>query len=105
MTKYLLEECPMRKTLATLSGKWKLLLLDTFREERTRRFGELKRVVPDISEKMLIQELKALVDADLLVKKSYPEVPPKVEYTLTKRGEKVFPIIDAYLQFSALTAD
>lgn len=105
MTTYYLADCPMRKTLTVLSGKWKLLLVDTFREQRTRRFGELKRVVPDISEKMLIGELKALVDAGLLVKKSYPQVPPKVEYTLTERGEKVLPIIDAYLQFSALTAE
>jgi len=58
------------------------------------RYGELKRAVPGISEKMLIQELNILVRNNLVSKKSYPEIPPRVEYRLTNLGLKTLPIID-----------
>ena len=102
MKKYSLSECPMRKSMEILGGKWRLLLLDTFRSEPTRRYGELRRTIPDISEKMLIQELKALVEAGLLAKTSFPEIPPRVEYTLTEKGRDALPVIEALLRFGEL---
>lgn len=63
------------------------------------RFGELKRAIPGISEKMLIQELGNLVQHWLVLRKSYPEVPPKVEYTLTDIGKHTLPIIETLTQF------
>lgn len=89
----------MRKSMEMLGGKWKLLLLDTFKNSPTKRYGELKKSVPEISEKMLIQELKSLVELGLLSKKSYPEVPPRVEYTLTENGVKALPIIESLIKF------
>ncbi len=67
--------------------------------ERVIRFGELKRAIPGISEKMLIQELNALVKYGFVSKKSYPEVPPKVEYSLTKIGINTLPIMEALASF------
>ncbi|WP_207424177.1 winged helix-turn-helix transcriptional regulator [Desertivirga brevis] len=92
-------DCPIRKTLEILGGKWKLLIIFQFRADQPVRYGELKKKIPDISEKMLIQELKVLVENGLLLKHSYPEIPPRVEYTITKRGKEVLPIIDTLAEF------
>lgn len=66
---------------------------------RTIRYGELKRAVVGISEKMLIQELNSLVEHKLVNKKAYMEIPPRVEYTLTELGLKTLPIIDQIAAF------
>lgn len=81
-----------------LSGKWTLLILFQI-NERVIRYGELKRTIPGISEKMLIQELNMLVEKKLVSKKSYPEIPPKVEYRLTKLGLNTLPIVDKLALF------
>lgn len=65
------------------------------------RYGELKRAIPAISEKMLIQELNMLVESKLVSKKVYPEIPPKVEYTLTELGLKTLPIVDKLAEFGS----
>ncbi len=90
--------CPVRKSLAILSGKWTLLILFQI-NERVLRYGELKRAIPGISEKVLIQELNSLVEHQFVSKKSYPEIPPKVEYSLTKLGLETLPIIDTLITF------
>ncbi len=92
------ENCPVRKSLALLSGKWTLLILFQI-NERVIRYGELKRTIPGISEKMLIQELNFLVEHKFVSKKAYPEIPPRVEYTLTELGLKTLPIIDTFITF------
>lgn len=91
-------ECPIKRTLDIIGGKWKLRLIFQIGTE-IRRYGELKKLIPDISEKMLIQELKSLVDYGILNKKSFNEIPPRVEYTLTKKGLKVLPLIDLMKEF------
>lgn len=88
-----LEKCPVKKALEIIGGKWKLLLVYQINDQ-TRRYGELKKLVPEISEKMLIQELKSLVEIGILNKKSYPEIPPRVEYRLTDKGKKLLPLIE-----------
>jgi len=90
--------CPVRKTLGVLGGKWTLLILFQI-NNRVIRYGELKRTIPGISEKMLIQELKFLVDNKLVSRKSYSEIPPRVEYRLTNLGLKTLPIVDTLAQF------
>jgi DNA-binding HxlR family transcriptional regulator len=75
-------ECPIKKTLDAIGGKWKLLIIYQFNNDVPIRFGELRRLLPDISEKVLMQELNSLVSNKILKKKSYPVVPPKVEYTI-----------------------
>ena len=92
------ENCPVRKSLALLGGKWTLLILFQI-NERVIRYGELKRCIPGISEKVLIQELNFLVENKFVSKKSYPEIPPRVEYRLTKLGLKTLPIIDKLTTF------
>ena len=85
--------CPIRTTLELLGGKWRLLIIYQLGEQ-TARFSELKRSLPDISEKMLVQELKNLADDDLVIRRSYGEVPPRVDYRLTAQGKKVLPLIN-----------
>ncbi len=84
--------CPIRTTLELLGGKWKLLIISQLSDDRLR-LSALKRQIPDISEKMLIQELKTLVDSGLVSRINYGEVPPRVEYELTTSGKKALPLI------------
>lgn len=90
--------CPVNVALKILGGKWKLLIIFQMRDEK-KRFGELKRLIPDISEKMLIQELKALTSSGIVHRKAYKEIPPKVEYSLTEQGREVLPIIEQIKTF------
>jgi DNA-binding HxlR family transcriptional regulator len=86
--------CPVETTIALLGSKWKLLILrELFKG--TRRFGELSRGVPGISQKMLTQQLRQMEEDNLVNRKVYPEVPPRVEYSLTQTGESLKPILDA----------
>lgn len=92
------ENCPLRKTLEIIGGKWTMLIIYQI-NERTIRYGELKRCIVGISEKMLISQLKFLCDKGLVHKKSFPEIPPKVEYTLTDSGKELLPIIQTIIQY------
>jgi len=92
------DKCPVRASLSLLSGKWTLMILFQI-NENVVRYGELKRAVAGISEKMLIQELNMLVENKLVSKKVYPEIPPKVEYRLTELGLKTMPIVDKLAEF------
>jgi DNA-binding HxlR family transcriptional regulator len=77
--------CGLEAALQVIGGKWKTLILWQLQPE-VRRFGELKRAVPGISEKMLIQQLRELESDGIIQRKVYHEVPPKVEYSLTRFG-------------------
>jgi DNA-binding HxlR family transcriptional regulator len=81
-----------------IGGKWTMLIIYQI-NERTIRYGELKRSVVGISEKMLISQLKFLTEKGIVNKKSYPEIPPRVEYTLTEMGKKLLPIINKIIEF------
>ncbi len=91
-------DCPVRRAMQIFAGKWTLLIIFQINRRRVR-YGELKRAIPGISEKMLIEELKFLCNKGLIKKEQYPEVPPRVEYSLTPLGEKVLPIIDEIAKF------
>ncbi|MFW5658940.1 MAG: winged helix-turn-helix transcriptional regulator [Bacteroidota bacterium] len=90
--------CPIRTTLEMLGGKWRLLIINAIGDEAVR-FGELKRRVPDISEKMLAQELKALADNQLIIRTNYGEVPPRVDYRLTPLGHQARALIGPMVAF------
>ena len=77
--------CGLEAALDVIGGKWKPLILWHLQTER-RRFGELKRLVQGISEKVLIQQLRELESDGIIHRKAYPEIPPKVEYSLTPFG-------------------
>jgi DNA-binding HxlR family transcriptional regulator len=86
------DQLALKKTLDIICGKWRLYIIFQLGSQ-TRRYGELRRLIPDISEKILIQELKALIVLGVLTKKSYSEVPPRVEYSLTEKGHQILPIL------------
>jgi len=90
--------CPIRTTLEMLGGKWRLLIINEI-GLNSLRYGEIKRAIPEISEKMLTQELKTLVDNDLVVRHNYGEVPPRVDYSLTENGKKALKLIDPIRDF------
>ncbi len=90
--------CPIRTTLELLGGKWKLLILFQL-NQKSLRLSELKKLIPDISEKMLIQELKTMADSDLVHRVNFGEVPPRVEYSLTAKGEAAMPVIKSMHDF------
>jgi DNA-binding HxlR family transcriptional regulator len=92
------ENCPVRKTLGILGGKWTLLILFQI-NDRIIRYGELRRAIPGISEKMLIQELNFLTEHKFVSKKAFPEIPPRVEYRLTSLGLKTLPIAEKLASF------
>ena len=87
-------DCAITYTLSIFESKWKWLIIDVLSEEGTIRYGELKRCLPDITHKMLSQQLKGLEKMNLIVRKVYHQIPPKVEYSLTKKGTTLLPIID-----------
>jgi DNA-binding HxlR family transcriptional regulator len=87
------EICPMVEAMKVIGGKWKLLIV-YYLTERSKRFSELQRDLPDITSKMLTQQLRELEANSILKRTVYPVVPPKVEYALTAQGKKLLPIID-----------
>ena len=87
-------DCPIEKTLRLIVGKWKTILLWHL-SSGTKRYGELKKLIPGVSEKMLIQSLRELEKDKLITRKVYPEIPPRVEYTLSHRGKSLSPLICA----------
>jgi DNA-binding HxlR family transcriptional regulator len=78
-------DCGLDTVLALVGGKWKMVILYHLCHA-SRRFGELRRLLPGISEKMLIQDLRQMQEAGLLMRKDYQQVPPKVEYSVTPFG-------------------
>ena len=86
--------CPVETTLMLISDRWKVLIIRDLLEG-TKRCGELKRSVGNISQKVLTANLRAMEESGLLTRKVYPEVPPRVEYTLTETGYSLKPILDA----------
>jgi len=87
------ESCPVLKTADIISGKWTLLILRDL-SEGINRFSALERSLTGISPKTLSERLKSLEKAGIVTRKSYPEVPPRVEYTLTRMGWDLIPLIE-----------
>ena len=93
-----LPACPVETTLTLISDRWKVLIIRDLLDG-TRRFGELKRSIGSISQKVLTANLRSMEESGLLTRKVYPEVPPRVEYTLTQTGYSLKPILDAMLKW------
>lgn len=95
-----LPPCPVETTLTLISNKWKVLILRDLLPG-TKRFGELKKSVGEVSQKVLTAQLREMEAGGLLVRTVYPEVPPRVEYTLTDLGRSLKPILDAMQAWGA----
>ena len=89
-----LPACPVETTLTLISDKWKVLILRDL-IPGTKRFGELKKSIGSVSQKVLTSQLRQMEASGLLSRKVYAEVPPRVEYTLTELGYSLKPILDA----------
>jgi len=89
-----LPACPVETTLMLIGDKWKVLILRDLRDG-TKRFGELKKSVTGISQKVLTSNLRDMEENGLLTREVFPEVPPRVEYTMTELGLSMCPILDA----------
>ncbi len=85
--------CPVQATLSVIGGKWKPIILWQM-ERGVLRFGELKRAIPNITQKMLTQQLRELEADEVIWRKVYAEVPPKVEYGISDYGKSLRPILD-----------
>ena len=88
-----LPECPVATTVELIGSKWKLLILK-YLLNKTMRYNELKREIDGISQKFLTSTLKSMVEDGIVIRTSYPEVPPRVEYSLSEIGESMRPVID-----------
>ena len=93
-----LPACPVETTLMLISDRWKVLIIRGLLEG-TKRFGELKKSVGNISQKVLTANLRAMEEDGLLTRKVFPEVPPRVEYTLTETGYSLKPILDSMVDW------
>ena len=86
--------CPVETTLTLISDKWKVLIIRDLLPG-TKRFGELKKSIGSVSQKVLTSQLRQMEESGLLTRTVYPEVPPRVEYTLTELGQSLRPVLDA----------
>jgi len=87
--------CQVEDALGILVGKWKPIILLHLLQEGTKRFSELKRNMPGITQKMLTKQLRELEEEDIIARVVYPQVPPKVEYSMTEYGRSLEPILEA----------
>ena len=90
----ILPACPVETTLTLISNKWKVLIIRDLLPG-TKRFGELKKSIGSVSQKVLTAQLRQMEESGLLTRTVYPEVPPRVEYTLTELGQSLRPVVDA----------
>jgi DNA-binding HxlR family transcriptional regulator len=90
-----LDDTPFGYTLTMISGKWKMVILYLLSETKSIRYNELRRQIGSITYKTLSSQLKELENDDLIIRTEYPQIPPKVEYSLSDRGLSLMPILDA----------
>ena len=97
--------CPIRNVLSRVGDKWSMLVLFTLESNNSQRFKELQRNIPDISQKMLTATLKTtlkMLEADgLILRVAFSEIPPRVEYSLTKKGESLLPLINNLISWAS----
>ena len=85
-------QCPVEATMDVIGGKWKIIIIHHLISE-TRRFSELRRLIPQVTPRMLTSQLRELEKHGIVHREVYPQVPPKVEYSLTELGKSLEPIL------------
>lgn len=101
MKKEELPVCPVEITLNMIENKWKVLIIRDLMTG-TKRFGELKKSIGHITQKVLTSNLRSMEEAGLVIRKVYPQVPPKVEYTLTEVGYSLEMVTSAMMEWGNL---
>jgi DNA-binding HxlR family transcriptional regulator len=96
-------DCPVTRTLSVMGGRWKPVLLH-YLMEKPRRAGELTRLIPQASPKVLTQQLRELENDNIVHREVFPQIPPKVEYSLTDFGESLRPVMDALCEWGKTKA-
>ena len=92
--------CPLEYGLTVFGGKWKSRIICVLAEMKTLRYNEIKKEMCNITDAVLAATLKELINDKIVSRKSYAEIPPKVEYSLTKKGESVIPILQSICRWS-----
>ncbi len=88
-----LDNCPVTATMSIIGGKWKLLILHLINNDITR-FGKMSMMLKDISKQMLTTQLRELERDGIIERIIYPEIPPRVEYSLSEKGKSLLPVIE-----------
>ena len=96
----LFPDCPIRNVLARVGDKWSLLVLYNLQHREPVRFKELQRQIPDISQKSLTQTLRTLEEDGFVSREVFPEVPPRVEYSLTPRALSFLPLVENIINWA-----
>ncbi|MFP5042945.1 winged helix-turn-helix transcriptional regulator [Parasediminibacterium sp. JCM 36343] len=91
-------DCPITSTVLAIGGRWKIIILWQLKNG-SFRYNEIRKAIPNISEKMLIQQLKELMNSGWVTKKDYNEIPPRTEYSLTKVGTSFIPILESICEW------
>jgi DNA-binding HxlR family transcriptional regulator len=97
--------CPVEVTVDLIGGRWKPLILWHLRERGVLRHGELRRLIPGVTQKMLTQQLRRLEEDGLVERREYPEVPPRVEYRLTEQGSGLHELLDRFCAWGLAQAE
>ena len=87
------KNCPIGATLRVLGGKWKIIILFSL-YDGTKRFNELRKIMPAVTQRMLTNQLRELEEDNIIARKIYAQVPPKVEYSLTPIGISLKPVLE-----------
>ena len=98
-------DCPIRNVLARVGDKWSLLVLYNLQHMKPVRFKELQRQIPDISQKSLTQTLRTLEEDGFVSREVFPEVPPRVEYSLTPRALSFLPLVENMINWAKENMD
>ncbi|MCQ2198074.1 MAG: helix-turn-helix transcriptional regulator [Bacteroidaceae bacterium] len=101
----LFPDCPIRNVLARVGDKWSLLVLYNLQHREPVRFKELQRQIPDISQKSLTQTLRTLEEDGFVSREVFPEVPPRVEYSLTSRALSFLPLVENMIHWAKENMD
>ena len=101
----LFPDCPIRNVLSRVGDKWSLLVLYNLQHREPVRFKELQRQIPDISQKSLTQTLRTLEEDGFVSREVFPEVPPRVEYSLTPRAHSFLPLVENMINWAKENMD
>jgi DNA-binding HxlR family transcriptional regulator len=92
--KFCNSHCPLTRAIGKVGNKWKPIIINVI-NDRTIRFGQLDAIIPDLTRKVLTEQLRELEEDGIILRTAYKEIPPRVEYQLTDQGKAMLPILDS----------